>query len=62
MVIAAIVIVIMSKGIPKIPIAPSTVAAAKKLGVMAINETLTYLKRARNISMTPTKTAPIVSI
>ena len=44
-VIAAIVIVIMSSGIPKSPINPSIKNAARKFGITPIKAILIFLKR-----------------
>ena len=48
-VIAAIVIVIMSKGIPNKPIIPSIKKAAIKFGITPINESLIFLNKIMNI-------------
>ena len=61
-VMAAIVMVIISSGIRIIPMPPSTIPAAKKLGKIAIIEILIERKSSKNISMIPIKTAPSVSI
>ncbi len=48
-VIAAIVIVIISNGIPKIPINPKIKKAAIKLGTTPINESFRFLNNTKNI-------------
>ena len=62
MVIAAIVIVIMSKGIPKRPIIPKIKKAAIKFGTTPMKESLIFLKSTMNIAKIPTITNPNVSI
>ena len=61
-VIAAIVIVIMSKGIPTNPIIPRIKKAAIKFGITPISEILIFLKRIKNITNIPTITKPRVNI
>ena len=62
MVIAAIVIVIISKGIPSKPIIPNIKNAAIKFGTTPINESLIFLKRIINIENIPIITSPRVKI
>ena len=61
-VIAAIVMVIMSKGIPAKPIIPRIKKAAIKFGITPINEIFIFLKRIKNIIKIPTITKPRVKI
>ena len=61
-VIAAIVIVIISKGIPARPIIPRIKKAAIKLGITPISEILIFLKRIKNITNIPTITNQRVKI
>ena len=61
-VIAAIVIVIMSKGIPTKPIIPRIKKAAIKFGITPISEILIFLKRIKNITKIPIMTKPRVRI
>ena len=61
-VIAAIVIVIMSKGIPARPIMPKIKNAAIKLGTTPINDKLIFLNKMKNIRSIPAITMPRVSI
>ena len=62
MVIAAIVIVIMSKGIPSSPIIPKIKKAAIKFGTTPINDNLMFLNKTKNITKIPAITNPNVSI
>ena len=61
-VIAAIVIVIISKGISSKPIIPKMKKAAKKLGTTPINDRVTFLNRTKNIKKIPRITIPKVNI
>ena len=61
-VIAAIVIVIISRGISRIPIIPKMKNAAIKLGTTPINDKVKFLKRIRNIIKIPAMTKPKVRI
>ena len=61
-VIAAIVIVIMSRGIPASPIIPNMKKAAIKLGTTPINASLTFLNNIMNIINIPHITRPKVKI
>ena len=61
-VIAAIVIVIMSKGIPSKPIIPRMKKAAKKFGTIPINERIIFLNKIKNIKKIPSITTPKVNI
>ena len=61
-VIAAIVIVIISKGIPSKPIIPKIKKAAMKLGTTPIKERVIFLNNIRNIKVMPAITTPSVSI
>ena len=61
-VIAAIVMVIMSKGILAKPIIPRIKKAAIKFGITPISEILIFLKRIKNITNIPTITKPRVNI
>ena len=61
-VIAAIVIVIISRGIPANPIIPSMKKAAIKLGTTPIKESLTFLNNIKNIIKIPHITRPKVKI
>ena len=61
-VIAAIVIVIMSKGILNKPIVPSTKKAAIKFGITPIKANLIFLKRIINIPNIAVITNPSVKI
>ncbi len=61
-VIAAIVIVIISSGIPANPIIPSMKKAAIKFGTTPINESLTFLNNIKNIINIPNITKPKVKI
>ena len=62
MVIAAIVIVIISRGIPANPIIPSIKKAAIKLGTTPIKDSLIFLNNIKNIINIPTITKPKVNI
>ena len=61
-VIAAMVIVIMSRGIPIIPIIPKIKKAARKLGTTPIIDNLTFLNKIKNITKIPIITKPRVKI
>ena len=61
-VIAAIVIVIMSKGIFTIPIIPSMKKAAIKFGTTPIKDNLMFLNKIKNITNIPIITKPRVKI
>ena len=61
-VIAAIVIVIISKGMPDKPIIPKIKNAAKKLGTTPIKDIATFLNKTINIKKIPNITIPNVSI
>ena len=61
-VIAAMVIVIISKGIPNKPIIPKMKKAAIKLGTTPIIDSLIFLNNTTNIAKIPTITKPNVSI
>ena len=61
-VIAAIVIVIISKGIPNNPIIPKIKKAAIKFGTTPINESLIFLNKIMNIENIPIITNPNVKI
>ena len=61
-VIAAIVIVIMSKGISASPIIPNIKKAAIKFGTTPISDKVIFLKRTRNIKVIPAITTPSVKI
>ena len=60
--IAAIVIVIISRGIPSRPIIPKIKKAAIKLGTTPIRDSLKFLNKIINIAKIPTITKPNVSI
>ena len=60
--IAAIVIVIISKGMSNQPIIPRTKAAAIALGMIQIMAIGKDLKRVKNINMIASITTPIVKI
>ena len=60
--IAAMVMVMMSSGIPTRPMTPSTRPAASTLGASAIRDSDRERNRARNISRMATNTAPRVRI
>ena len=62
MVIAAIVIVIISKGISSKPIMPSIKKAAKKFGTTPINDKVIFLNKIKNIIVIPAITIPKVNI
>ena len=62
MVIAAIVIVIISNGIPNKPIMPKIKKAAIKLGTTPIKERVKFLKSIKNIKVIPAITTPRVNI
>ena len=62
MVIAAIVIVIISRGIPTNPIIPSMKKAAIKLGTTPINDSLIFLNNTKNMIKIPSITKPRVKI
>ena len=61
-VIAAIVMVIISKGIFKIPIIPKIKNAAIKLGTTPIKESFIFLNKTKNIKKIPIITKPSVKI
>ena len=61
-VIAAIVIVIMSKGIPTKPIIPKMKKAAIKFGTTPIIDSVKFLKSTKNIIEIPNITIPNVRI
>ena len=61
-VIAAIVIVIISKGIPSNPIIPRINKAAIKLGTIPIRDREMFLNKIKNIKKIPRITIPRVSI
>ena len=61
-VIAAIVIVIISSGIPNSPIKPNIKKAAIKLGTTPIKANFKFLKRMINIIKIPSITNPSVKI
>ena len=61
-VIAAIVIVIISKGILAIPNIPKIKKAAIKFGTMPINDNLMFLNNIKNIKNIPLITIPKVRI
>ena len=60
--IAAIVIVIISKGIPSSPINPNIKKAAIKFGTTPIRDSFIFLKRIKNIENIPIITKPNVKI
>ena len=60
--IAAMVIVMISNGMPSNPIAPSTMPAANILGAKVINASGSERNNNRNITRIAPKTAPSVSI
>ena len=62
MVIAAIVIVIMSKGMPIIPIMPNIKKAAIKFGTTPKTEIFKFLNKISNIIKIPIITKPKVKI
>ena len=62
MVIAAIVIVIISRGIPNMPIIPKIKKAAIKFGTTPIIERIKFLNNIRNIKEIPNITTPKVRI
>ena len=61
-VIAAIVIVIMSSGIPSKPIIPKIKKAAIKFGTTPIRERVIFLNKIKNINVIPAITTPKVNI
>ena len=61
-VIAAIVIVIISKGIPIKPIMPSIKKAAMKFGTIPIKDKAIFLNSIKNIAKIPNITIPNVRI
>ena len=61
-VIAAIVIVIISNGMPNRPIIPKIKNAAIRLGTIPMREITIFLKRTKNIKNIPSITIPKVSI
>ena len=62
MVIAAMVIVIISRGIPSNPIIPKIKKAAMKFGTTPIKDNLIFLNRIINIEKIPIITNPKVKI
>ena len=62
MVIAAIVIVIISKGISIKPIIPSIKKAAIKFGTTPIKDKVRFLNKTKNIAEMPSITIPKVNI
>ena len=62
MVIAAIVIVIISRGIPSKPMIPRIKNAARKFGTTPMKESKTFLNKTKNIAKIPSITIPNVSI
>ena len=62
MVIAAIVIVIISKGMLNIPIIPNIKNAAIKLGITPISASFKFLNKIINIKKIPNITNPKVRI
>ena len=62
MVIAAIVIVIISRGIPREPIIPRIKKAAIKFGTTPIQEITRFLNKTKNIKKIPNITIPKVRI
>ena len=62
MVIAAIVIVIISNGIPRSPIIPKIKNAAIKFGTTPIKDNLIFLNKITNIENIPIITNPKVKI
>ena len=61
-VIAAIVIVIISKGMPSNPIIPNIKKAAIKFGTTPIKDNLRFLNSIKNITKIPIITKPKVNI
>ena len=61
-VIAAIVIVIISKGMLSEPIIPKIKKAAKKFGTIPIKESCIFLNKIKNIKNIPSNTIPKVRI
>ena len=61
-VIAAIVIVIMSSGIPSTPIKPRIENAAIKFGITPIKEIFKFRNKTKNIAIIPHITRPKVNI
>ena len=61
-VIAAIVIVIMSKGIPNKPIIPKMKKAAIRFGTTPIKDMGIFLNKIKNIKKIPNMTIPKVRI
>ena len=61
-VIAAIVMVMMSRGIPHHPMSPSTAQAANRFGRIATIDNEILRKSTMNIRRMLTKTVPIVRI
>ena len=62
MVMAAIVIVIISKGISSKPIIPRIRKAAIKFGTTPISDRVIFLNKTRNITVIPAITTPKVNI
>ena len=60
MVIAAIVMVIISRGMPKRPMIPNIKNAAKKFGTTPMKDNIIFLKRIKNIADIPIITIPKV--
>ena len=61
-VIAAIVIVIISNGIPNKPMIPSIKKAAIKFGTTPIKDKVIFLNKIKNINVIPAITTPKVNI
>ena len=61
-VIAAIVMVIISRGIPNKPIIPKIKKAAIKFGTTPIKDSLMFLNNIKNITKIPIITNPNVNI
>ena len=61
-VIAAIVIGIISRGIPNKPILPRIKNAAIKFGTTPIKDKVTFLNKIKNIRVIPAITTPRVNI
>ena len=60
--IAAMVIVIKSNGMEKMPISPNTTAAEKIFGTRVIKASLMFLNNTMNINMITKNTVPRVNI
>ena len=61
-VIAAMVIVIISSGMPSKPIIPNIKKAAIKFGTTPIKDNVKFLNNIKNITKIPTITKPSVKI